>query len=191
MKKSMLALLVSSLVLTSAYGLESHLSTEQSEALVQHIEENNIEFVTSIINKGFDINTDLEGDGTALIIASRNDHKTLVQALLDLGADVNHATQRDGTALTAATISNNVEIAKLLYLQGAELDLITEYDETALINASRYGHFKLVSFLVENGADVNLGVNAKTAKGIVYRSPLKNAKTQKIRDYLILNGAQS
>jgi len=190
LKKSIVALFVSSLVLSNVYAFNNHLTEAQSDNVIHQIQHNNIEFLNNMVNEGFDINSNLEGDGTALIIAARAGKATMVQALLDLGADVNYATETDGNPLTAATIANKLTIAKLLYLQGAELDAITEYDETALINASRYGHFKLVEFLVENGADVNLSVNAQTARGIVYRSPLKNAKTQQIRDYLASKGAK-
>ena len=161
------------------------------EVKVLIIEQGNLSKVQQLLDEGLDINQDIHGDGTPLIIAVRSGNKALVEYLVANGANVNSESTRDGTALTEAAANNNVELLNYLYQQGAVIDAITEYDETALITASRAGNFQAVKYLVEKGADVNLAVEANVRFKKELRSPLNGAKTQQIKDYLIAHGAQS
>lgn len=164
---------------------------EQHEIIVLTIERGDVNQIEQLFTSGLDVNQDIEGDGTPLIIAVRSGNKELVEYLIDQGADVNVESTRDGTALTEAASNNDVELLNYLYQQGASIDAITLYDETALITASRAGNFQAVKYLVEQGADVNLAVEAKVKLGKELRSPLNGAKTKQIRDYLISHGARS
>ena len=62
--------------------------------------------------------TDLEGD-TALIGASLNGRKEVVELLIAHGEDVNHANQSADTALINASNNGHTEIAELLCKHGA------------------------------------------------------------------------
>lgn len=68
----------------------------------------------------------------------------------------------------------------------AEVNAKLEYNETPLINAARSGSLPLVEYLVGQKADVNLGV---FADGHRWRSPLNQASTDAIREYLASKGA--
>lgn len=172
------------------HNVAEDIKPSQLELLEQAIHTNDYQTVSNMLGNGLDINTEIEGDGSLLIMAIQAGRETLVFNLIDAGADVNQAVAADGNPLINAAITNNVRVAQRLFDEGALVDAIVEHDETALINASRMGHFDMVKFLVENGADVNLGLQVKTIKGNVYRSPLNGAKTAKIRDYLLKMGAK-
>jgi ankyrin repeat protein len=172
------------------HNVAEDIKPSQLELLEQAIHTNVYQTVSNMLGNGLDINTEIEGDGSLLIMAIQAGRETMVYNLIDAGADVNQAVAADGNPLINAAMTNNVRVAQRLFDEGALVDAIVEHDETALINASRMGHFDMVKFLVENGADVNLGLQVKTIKGNVYRSPLNGAKTAKIRDYLLKMGAK-
>jgi len=176
---------------TASVAFAQPIDTESNDEIVRILSEGNLSKVEQIFDNGIDINLDIDGDGTPLIIAVQNKNKPLVKYLLEHGADVNRESIKDGNPLIVAALTNNVDMVQYLHQQGAEIDAVVEYDETALISASRAGHFQVVKFLVEQGADVNLAVEATTVRGKELRSPLNGAKTSKIREFLINNGAQS
>lgn len=164
---------------------------DAEEKIVRIIECGTLTDVVQMFDNGLDINHDINGDGTPLIIAVRRGDQKLVEQMLNRGADINRESEQDGNPLIVAALRNNLSLVDYLYKQGAEIDAITKYDETALISASRAGHFQIVEYLVENGADVNLAVEANVMRGKEWRSPLNGAKTKQIRDFLIANGAKS
>jgi len=63
------------------------------------------------------------GGSTALMLASSNGHREVVQALLDMGAEVN-AADRGGTvnALSLASSNGHREVVKLLLDKGAKVN---------------------------------------------------------------------
>ena len=201
-----LVVLTSTVVMQSApfakVGLEgslveqaSHIATDalnqgDAELLVAAVQANRISVIESLINDGANINTPLFGDGTALIVAVRKGNLAMVEKLIELGANPNQASRGDGNPLIIAAARNEQDIAELLLAHGAEIDAIVKGDETALINASRRGHLDMVKFLVSNNADVNLGVKVNEMRGPEYRSPYNQASSQKIRDYLLSEGAE-
>jgi ankyrin repeat protein len=191
LRKLKLLSVASICLLTTAISFAHDGDMNPSEEAVSILSEGNLTKVELLLNGGININDDLIGDGTPLIIAVQNNKKKLVEYLLGQGADINQKSVQDGSPLIVASLTNNIELVEYLHKQGASIDAVTEYDETALISASRAGNFQIVKFLVEQGADINLAVEAKTLKGSELRSPLNGAKTIAIRDYLIANGARS
>ncbi len=166
-----------------------YLSKTLSRSLKEAVNNHNINAIKTLIQNGLDINRPIRGDGTALIMAVRQGDQQFVNQLIELGTDVNQAARGDANPLIIAAMTNQIDIAASLIQQGAELDAIVIGDETALINASWQGHYEMVKFLVEQGADVNLSVRAMLWDRLELRSPLKMAKTDQIRQYLIQNGA--
>ena len=199
-----LALAVTSIAVAQAYAPRvdlaavrqasnhfSNLSRAQGEMLLEAIARNDTGMLELMIRNGLNLNTPIEGDGTALIVAVKHDNREMVEFLINLDADVNQSALGDGNPLIAAAATGNLELAELLYQQGADVDAIVPGDETPLINASRRSHLDMLKFLVERGADVNLGVQVRERGGRDYRSPLNSAKNARIRDYLISMGAQN
>jgi len=191
MKKLKAVSIVSLCVVTASVSFAHTLEISQQDRILQVLAEGDLAKVEQVFESGIDINETIEGDGTPLIIAVQNANKALVKLLLEKGADVNRESIPDGNPLIVAALTNNVDLVDYLYKQGAQIDAIVEHDETALISASRAGHFEVVKFLVEHGANVNLAVQAKTIRGTELRSPLNGAKTEEIREYLLVNGARS
>ncbi|MGH8146105.1 MAG: M56 family metallopeptidase [Rhodanobacteraceae bacterium] len=142
--------------------------------------------IKQLVAQGTNINARVPHDGTALIVAAQRGDLGMVNALLKLGADVNEASLDDGNPLIAAAARGHLAVAKRLVAAGANVNAVVEFDETPLINAARSGGLAMVEYLVGQGADVNLGV---LADGHRWRSPLNQARTDAIRDYLKSKGA--
>lgn len=87
------------------------------------------------------------GINTALIVASRRGHVSIMEKLLNHGADVR--TMRDAALVEASRIGN-----------GAAVDLLLERgasaaNSRALIAASREGHASIIQKLLDHGADIH------------------------------------
>jgi ankyrin repeat protein len=130
---------------------------------------NDIKKVKKLINQGYDINTpkgihpvNIQNnyDNTALIIASRNGYKEIVELLLDCKYidintpkgihPVNIKNNYDTTALIVASRNGNIDIVKLLLKQpGIDINLQDNYGFTALIYASRNEYIDIVKLLLK------------------------------------------
>ena len=62
----------------------------------------NINCLRSLIIAGAAVNSCDSGGNTALIYATKGDHRSCVNVLLDSGADVNHVNMNGETALVCA-----------------------------------------------------------------------------------------
>ncbi|MGH1364094.1 MAG: ankyrin repeat domain-containing protein [Calditrichia bacterium] len=169
-------------VIAASPFLQTSLS---GEIVKDAVAEGNHHLIKGMVEAGFDVNTKFTGDGTLLIFAIRSGSYELVNFLIENGADVNLKCEGDGNPLIAAAAYNQLGIAKKLLKSGANIDSWVKGDETALINAAREGHLDMVKFLIDEGANANLG--GQTDNG--FRSPLNQAKTAEIRNFLKLHGA--
>ncbi|UJB20540.1 MULTISPECIES: ankyrin repeat domain-containing protein [Lysobacter] len=183
-----------------AFGLEAQPRQAQARAasgfttsgsallLLEAVQAGDLETVRELVLGGVDVNSVVENEGTALIVAARSRNLAMVNELLLLGANVTLAARGDGNPLIAASsVGSNVTVIERLLSAGAVVNAVVPGDETALINASRSGSLANVKSLVEHGADVNLAVITELG---VRRSPLNQAKVQAVRDYLIAHGAR-
>jgi len=167
----------------------SRLSPADSQLMIAAVAANRLGIIKQLIDDGVDIDVAAIGDGTALIMAVRHDNIDMVNALISLGASVDQPSLGDGNPLIAATKTNNVAIIKVLLAAGANVNNSVEGDETPLINASVQGNFAMVKLLVEHGADVNLAVVTSDYDGNQIRSPLNQANSTQIKQFLISQGA--
>lgn len=132
------------------------------------IKHRDIYTVKTIIEQGFDINTDIIYGHDTLPLESENRHTTalmyasqwgfidIVKILIDKGADINIRGLYGNTALTFATQSGFVEIVKILIDNGAELNIKDDGGYTALMYASMDGYIDIAIILIEKGADINI-----------------------------------
>lgn len=168
----------------------SQLSRNEGEALINAVLLEDVQRLEFLVKEeGIDIDTPAIGDGTALIIAVRENLPEMVDALISLGADVDQSSRGDGNPLIMAAMTNNLEIAKQLLDYGAQVNAVVVNDETPLINATRRGLFDMTKLLVDHGADVNLKVKTRWVDGSVIRSPLNMTGVDEIKAYLVERGA--
>lgn len=158
----------------------------EASALIDAVDAQRIEEVRRLVEHGADINAAVRGDGTALIRAAAHGDVAIVDELIRLGADVNQASRGDGNPLIVAANRGHAEIVAHLVDAGADVNAVVAGDETPLINAARGGHLGVVTYLVEHGADVNKGVVVDLGR---WRSPLNQAKDDRVRAYLTSKGA--
>lgn len=161
-------------------------ASAQAERLLDAAADGDLAQVRQLVQAGVAVDTQLPGDGTALIAAARHGHLATVDALLTLGATPDLASRGDGNPLIAAARRGHLPVVERLVGAGADVNRIVAYDETPLINAARSGDVDTVAYLVNHGADVNLGVVADAGQ---WRSPLNQARNSRVHDYLIQRGA--
>ncbi len=116
--------------------------------------------VEHYIPNGADVNTkNKDSGGTALIAASAQGHRDVVNLLLDKGADVNARDKNGVTALIPTSENGHKEVVLLLLAKGADVNAKTNKGSTALFLASQNGYKEVVKTLLAKGADVNAKTN--------------------------------
>lgn len=90
-------------------------------------------FAECILDYPIDINFRNKEGNTALMIASVENHISIVERLLKLGANPNIQNNKGYTALMLATGYNNVEIINLLLLNDADVNLQNNQGHTVLM----------------------------------------------------------
>jgi len=147
----------------SAYGANA---TEEYDAiendlvpLLRATWTGNFALVKKMVAKGTDINYLQEGEGTALVLAIKQDEFNIAQFLLQQGADPNLGSEGDGHPLWLAAKNGNIELVRLLVKKGADVNSKFPGDGSALIQACKMGNLNMVKALVELKADVNMPVS--------------------------------
>lgn len=116
----------------------------------------NFNRVKELVEDGVDVNyRRYRKDDTALILASHNGHKDIVEYLLEKGADVNIRGEDNQTALVCALSEKHYEIAKILIDNDANANLVTSIIIPLRV-AIHADQKELVELMLQKGADVNL-----------------------------------
>jgi hypothetical protein len=147
-------------------------------ALVESVQEGDLEGVREILDAGGNVNAAVDGDGSPLIIAAREGELALVTFLLDRGADPNLAVEGDGNPLIMASQEGHVGIVTLLLDRGADIDAVVPGDENPLIQASAEGRLDVVRLLLSRGANIHARVWAESGfeRRGEWRTPLSMAR---------------
>jgi ankyrin repeat protein len=126
------------------------------EGLIKAAARGNAAEVQTLLGQGAAVDEKASTTGaTALIVASEDGYREVVEALLAKGANVN-AQRNDGkTALIIAAAKGNVWVAQLLLAKGAAINMKEESGSTALMAAAKRGHLDVVQLLLAKGAEVN------------------------------------
>lgn len=130
-------------VLMKDYFLINHFidkgATYISEAMLCAVENNNMDIVNLMIEKGADDYWDI-----ALCSAAQNNHLDMVNFLIEKGAD------DFNLAMTGAAYNNNYDMVNFLIKKGA-----TNFD-WALRWAVIENHIDIIRLLIQNGGNYNL-----------------------------------
>jgi ankyrin repeat protein len=177
--KTIIALLLASRVVSLAQTTADNFALDATQQLLNAVNSNDVETVKSLLNKGVDVNTKVNGvdNDTVLMSAVQLGHPDAVKLLLDRGADVNAKDNEGFTALMFgysppldfSTVSSGLrrplttdeqidemKIAKLLLDKGADINAKDNtYGDTALIHLALDGFTNAVLLLQDRGADIN------------------------------------
>ncbi|KAK7453272.1 hypothetical protein VKT23_011948 [Stygiomarasmius scandens] len=136
--------------------------TYEGRALLHIAAENNdLDLIKILLNKGINIDEMDSYDKTALYYAVRGGGLETVRLLLKNGAKASFRYGMD-TAVHAAARGGHLDIIKLLAQSGADCNSKqVVWNSTPLHNAAENGHVHVIKFFLEMGIDVNSqdGVN--------------------------------
>ncbi|WP_257282063.1 ankyrin repeat domain-containing protein [Endozoicomonas sp. ISHI1] len=138
-----------------------------------------VDQVDKSLAEGVNVNAVMNNGLTALMLASYNGNKKLLERLLNAGAEVNTARAKDGVTplIIAAQKHHDPACMKLLIKAGAKVNAACSRGATALHWATQNFNVSNIKLLIEAGADAN----ARTKDGI---TPLHFAAKQ-FNDYSI------
>lgn len=108
----------------------------------------------------FSLNNNDHGN-TALHIAARDRHHSIIRLLVETGTDINSSNNLQMTALQIAITSANITTAQYLLGLGADVSGRTSSGDTSLHLAARIGDVSLVESLLQR----SVGLNAKNHCG--------------------------
>ncbi len=119
--------------------------------LHEAVERGNVERTKAILRKDPDLiyERDYHNDGV-LIMAARNDDKSMVETLLQHGANASEGN-RGVSALHVAVGKNNLEIVGLLIDRGAQINVEDQKGRTPLTCAKASGSTEMIRLLSERG----------------------------------------
>jgi ankyrin repeat protein len=113
-----------------------------------------------LLQMGAEVNAEMQGGETPLIIAVLSKRGALVQLLLDRGADVNAKTRWGKSALHYAAQTGQKPMLETLMRRGGHVNMIDREGLTPLHIAAEAGHEELVSLLLKGGADYGVRSNS-------------------------------
>lgn len=130
-----------------------------------------VDMVIYLINRGSDrnIKTTIKSK-SAVLPASKRNHRNVLKALLSKSVDVNITDDNGVTPLQFAAQLGHLEIVKILVDAGAEVNSSCGKEKSALCLASQAGEYSIVKHLLENGANVNQKENTSGNTALICAS---------------------
>lgn len=115
----------------------------------------NVEIAKLLVKAGAEVDMEVHGDATALVIAASFGQVDMMKYLINEGADLNQENPNYGNILLAASGSGNLEAVKFVAAHKLDINHYSPNQGTPLIQAAGSGNLDGVKFLVDEGADVN------------------------------------
>lgn len=129
---------------------------DMMEQYFQAVKQGDTDKITSLLEKGIDINSVDKKGRTAVMIATYANDVETVGILIEKGADIHIQDEMKNNPFLYAGAEGFLEILKLTIEAGANPKLLNRYGGTALIPASEHGHTAVVKELLEHtDVDVN------------------------------------
>jgi ankyrin repeat protein len=136
-------------------------SPEPSLSLQEAVALGDVNLLRTLIEKGTDVDSPVGGSYiTALHLATRGRHKSIVELLLAEGASVDARDWNCATPLHYAVERGHKKIAELLIVKGADVNAKDGYGQTPLDTSLSRNRMDIVRLLAEAGADVSIHVAA-------------------------------
>lgn len=157
MKASIFLRILAVVIAVMLAGCATTTMQSKLHELHQAIEEENIDKVRSLIDKGADVNlaADNERDvRTPLIAATFSKNTDIAKLLIEKGANVDLADKAGRTPLMFASANGATETAKLLIKKGAKVDSASDAGYTPLMFACAKGQTEAAKLLLNKGAKV-------------------------------------
>lgn len=138
-----------------------------------------------LLQHGAEVNSEMEGGETPLMIAVIFARQEIVELLVERGADVNASTAWGKSALHYAAQTGEKTILEYLLKHGGHVNAVNHEGLTPLHIAAEAGHKELVAVLLKQGADMDI----KTKSGATVLHFAVVMGHQEIVELLIGNGA--
>jgi ankyrin repeat protein len=127
------------------------MNTQQdSDRLIRLIEEGNIELIRQAILSGYDINHQIDGEITLLMVAASTGNLEVVKLLVKSGANVNQILDNGSIPLLCATNIDNLEVFNYLVTLA-----ILETNKILLLQYVFDGQLDFIKSLINTGIDVD------------------------------------
>ncbi|CAC9894546.1 unnamed protein product, partial [Aureobasidium pullulans] len=143
-------------LMTPPVSVSSRPSSRSDSGLQQRNDAYNMNGASDV----FSLNNNDHGN-TALHIAARDRHHSIIRLLVETGTDINSSNNLQMTALQIAITSANITTAQYLLGLGADVSGRTSSGDTSLHLAARIGDVSLVESLLQR----SVGLNAKNHCG--------------------------
>ncbi len=127
-----------------------------SEEVQLAIENDNLELVQKLIEKGEDINCIVEREQTLLMKAIQSGKEKISLYLIEQNADINKVDDDNINAFFKTSYFGLTSVAKALINKGMDINQRSYKEMTILMMAANRNQFDLVKFLVESKANINL-----------------------------------
>ncbi|XP_058798497.1 ankyrin-3-like [Phymastichus coffea] len=114
------------------------------------------EIAECLLLHGADVNAEMEGGETPLMIAVFSNCSSVVELLIESGANVNARTAWGKAALHYAAQGGNKQITEMLVLTGAQVNAANLQGITPLHIAAESAHEDVLSLLLKSGADTSI-----------------------------------
>jgi ankyrin repeat protein len=144
--------------------------------------------LAAITSPDVNVNEKAPDGSTALMWATFNADRELVNALLKAGAKANVTSKYGATALAEAIKLDDIDLVRTLLDAGADVNSPNLDNQTALMLAISGGSLPIAKLLIERGADVNAVETFRDQNALMWAA---GTNQPEIVDLLLAHGAKN
>ncbi|CAL1277393.1 unnamed protein product [Larinioides sclopetarius] len=128
------------------------------------IEENNCHRVNRILDAGFDIDTDLKVQRTAISICASNGWYEMAHLLMERGCSLSLKTNKGETPLHLAVLRSDYDLVKLLLENRADVTSVDHMKKTVLHCACEMGCLSVAALVTEYSSPAIINMKDNSSK---------------------------